>query len=219
MPSSGIGDNFLNKPGAMGMDEFTKENWYSPTRIQFRELHGMLGCPVRNAKTLILTEQEDTARKIVFVLSYFMRCSQIFEQDLKFRDNNAETLSYSIKKKDITSNSGPINQTLQRIDENQSSQIIILAKSSSSPVLEKSLNFPKMKKSHSFICSLGDMDKSEADNNHKVSNDRVNFVIGENENLNISAQVRPQEKVDSSLFFSYNCYSGYINIKYCLIKI
>ena len=145
MPSSGIGDNFLNKPGAMGMDEFTKENWYSPTRIQFRELHGMLGCPVRNAKTLILTEQEDTARKIVFVLSYFMRCSQIFEQDLKFRDNNAETLSYSIKKKDITSNSGPINQTLQRIDENQSSQIIILAKSSSSPVLEKSLNFPKMK--------------------------------------------------------------------------
>lgn len=198
MPSSGIGDNFLNKPGAMGMDEFTKENWYSPTRIQFRELHGMLGCPVRNAKTLILTEQEDTARKIVFVLSYFMRCSQIFEQDLKFRDNNAETLSYSIKKKDITSNSGPINQTLQRIDENQSSQIIILAKSSSSPVLEKSLNFPKMKKSHSFICSLGDMDKSEADNNHKVSNDRVNFVIGENENLNIKTEFA-EEQFDSGL--------------------
>eukprot|EP00092_Neocalanus_flemingeri_P017277 GFUD01018683.1.p1 GENE.GFUD01018683.1~~GFUD01018683.1.p1 ORF type:complete len:874 (+),score=143.39 GFUD01018683.1:108-2729(+) len=210
MPSSGIGDNFLNKPRVVGMEEFAKENWYSPTRIQFRELHGMLGCPVRNAKTLILTGQEETARKFIFVLSYFIRCSQIFEQELKFQDNNAETQSYSIKKKDIAPSDGSVNQSLPTLDESQSSQTTTLAKSSSSPVMEKSLNFPKMKKSHSYICSLGDLDKANTDNNHKVSNEKVNFLIGENEDLNIKTEFI-EEQFDSGLDVEEDINEGIIN--------
>jgi len=198
MPSSGVGDNFLNKPGALGMEEFSRENWYSPTRMQFRELHGMLGCPVRNAKTLILTEHEDTARKMIFVLSYFIRCSQIFDQELKFPENNAETLSYSIKKKDVVRCPESPNQNFQNMNSSQSSQAtVILAKSSSSPVMEKS-NFSKMKKSHSFICSLGDLATAESDIIHKVSNEKVNFLIGEDENLNISTDYI-EEQFDSGL--------------------
>ena len=198
MPSSGMGDNFLNKPGVVGMDEFTKENWYSPTRIQFRELHGMLGFPVKNTKTLILAEQEETARKIIFVLSYFIRCSQIFEQNLKFEERTGETLSYSVKKKDITPRTGYDTQTMLRTKDSKASQITMLAKSSSSPVLERNLNFPKMKKSHSFICGLSDMDKIATESSQKISSEKVNFVIGEDENLNIKSNII-EEQFDSGL--------------------
>ena len=34
------------------------------SRVQFKEVHGMLGCPARNAKTLVITENEELARTL-----------------------------------------------------------------------------------------------------------------------------------------------------------
>lgn len=199
MPSSGIGENFLNKPGAIGMEEFSRENWYSPKRMQFRELHGMLGCPVKNAKTLVLTEDEETSRKIIFVLSYFIRCSQIFEQELTFQDSETDTQTYSIKKSELRGNTREKTQRAHQSGDDQASQATMMAKSSSSPVLEKNPNFTRMKKSHSYICSLADLDQSNPSDIHNTSTaDKVNFVIGENENLNISTDVI-EEQFDSGL--------------------
>jgi len=85
MPSSRASqaDNSLNKPGSRVVEEFSEQHWYSPTRLQHHELHGILGCPARNVKTLVITETEELARKVVFVLSYFIRCSQILERKLE----------------------------------------------------------------------------------------------------------------------------------------
>ena len=47
-----------------------QEQWYSCSKMQYKELHGMLGYPVRAAKSLIVTEKEDLARTLVFVLRY-----------------------------------------------------------------------------------------------------------------------------------------------------
>ena len=47
----------------------------------------MLGCPARNAKTLVITENEELARSLVFVISYFIRCSQILNASSEISNN------------------------------------------------------------------------------------------------------------------------------------
>jgi hypothetical protein len=48
------------------------EQWYSCSKMQYKELHGMLGHPVRAAKSLIVSEREEVARTLIFVL----RCNR-----------------------------------------------------------------------------------------------------------------------------------------------
>ena len=43
-----------------------------------------------------------------------------------------------------------------------------------------------MKKSKSFMCSPSDLDQKMREHSNKLS-DRVNFLIGDNENLNINS--------------------------------
>ena len=193
MPSSraSLADNSLNKPGSRVVEEFSEQHWYSPTRLQHHELHGMLGCPARNVKTLVITETEELARKIVFVLSYFIRCSQILERKLEFRESTGPTSKYRVKKGNPRDN---------QIPPSSSSKVTNLGRSSSSPTLEPKMSKQSMKKSKSFICSLSDQDQNKAQQSpSKLSDrDRVNFLIGDNENLNINPHYG-QERFDSGL--------------------
>ena len=197
MPSSRASqaDNSLNKPGSRVVEEFSEQHWYSPTRLQHHELHGILGCPARNVKTLVITETEELARKVVFVLSYFIRCSQILERKLEFRESSGPTRKYRVRKGN------------QRDDQNyespascSSSKMTNIARSSSSPTLEPKMSKQSMKKSKSFICSLADLDQNKPQQSpSKLSDrDRVNFLIGDNENLNINPRYG-QERFDSGL--------------------
>ncbi len=60
------------------------DQWYSCTKMQYKELHGMLGHPVRAAKSLIVSEREDLARTLLFVLRYFCENSTGFCQNSNF---------------------------------------------------------------------------------------------------------------------------------------
>ena len=179
MPSSsfGLGENSLNKPGSAVVEQFSQLHWYSPTRVQFKEMHGMVGCPARNVKTLILADEEELARKLVFVLSYFIRCSQIFERELKFEDSDSvSSFKYRINKNDMVK-SRPLQEC------SSTSKIVIMAKSNSSPTMEPKIPKQSMKKSKSFICSLSDIDQNELETKQQTPNEKVNFLIGEMKTL------------------------------------
>ena len=181
MPSyEGFGDNSLNKPGSAAVEQFSQLHWYSPTKMQYKEMHGMVGCPARNVKTLILCEEESLARRLVFVLSYFIRCSQVFERDLKVMDSEPyQSVKYKVYKE---------NQTKQvnGLEDSNTIKIVQMGKSNSSPTLEPKLGKQSaMKKSKSFITSLSDLDTQESEISSPAACERVNFLIGENENLNI----------------------------------
>jgi len=181
MPSyEGCGDNSLNKPGSAAVEQFSQLHWYSPTKMQYKEMHGMVGCPARNVKTLILCEEESLARRLVFVLSYFIRCSQVFERDLKVMDSEPyQSVKYKVYKE---------NQTKQvnGLEDSNTIKIVQMGKSNSSPTLEPKLGKQSaMKKSKSFITSLSDLNTQESEISSPAACERVNFLIGENENLNI----------------------------------
>ena len=194
MPSSlaSQAENSLKKPGSKVVEEFSEQHWYSPTRLQHHELYGILGCPARSVKTLVITETEELARKIVFVLSYFIRCSQIMERKLEFRESKEQTRKHRVKKGNHRDN--------QKSPTRCTSKVTNLARSSSSPTLEPKMSKQSMKKSKSFICSLSDQDESKSQlPPRKLSDrDRVNFLIGDNENLNINPHYE-QETFDSGL--------------------
>ena len=183
MPSSrqGHGENSLNKQDSTVVDHFSYLHWYDQTKVQFKDLHGMVGCPVRAAKTLILTEDEELARKIVFVLSYFIRCSQIFERKLKFEDNSKiNSIKYTLDRKTLKKK---VEEPVVEIEAKPPS----LPKSNSSPIMEhKCPSNKSMKKSKSFIFSLNDLDQGNSAEGPTDSTEKVNFLIGENENLAIS---------------------------------
>ena len=180
MPSSVQGENSLNKPDNVLVDSYL--HWYDPTRVQFRDLHGMVGSPARAAKTLILTTDEELARRIVFVLSYFIRCSQIFERKLKFDEPPGQSVKYRLNKKNLEK---------KFYDEEPKVEVTppSLPKSNSSPIMEpKNKNSNFLKKSKSFIHSMNET-SCAVEASSKIVNEKVNFLIGENENLDISVGV------------------------------
>ena len=138
----------------------------------------MLGCPARNAKTLVITENEELARSLVFVVSYFIRCSQIFERKLNFPENDQEYVKYRVNKNDLKKTQNNENETVL-------SKFSPVQRSTSSPTLEpKNPQNNIMKKSKSFICSLSDISDIEPQlSEFKSGPEKVNFLIGENENL------------------------------------
>ena len=46
------------------------EQWYDPTKVQYKELHGMLGFPVKLAKSFILSSKPTLSKTILFVLRW-----------------------------------------------------------------------------------------------------------------------------------------------------
>ena len=142
----------------------------------------MVSCPARNVKTLILTEDEHLARKLVFVLSYFIRCSQIYERSLKVIDSQ---------------DSKPIKYRLYKNKQQQSEDITCrtvnmtqFCKSNSSPTMEPKISKSSatMKKSKSFISALSDLDTYDMESHQQPNNEKVNFLIGENEDLSLNPE-------------------------------
>ena len=173
-------DNSLCKPHSRAVEEFSQRHWYSPTRLQHQELHGMIGFPARNVRTLVIANTEIMAKKIVFVLAYFIRCSQIIEKKMEFPDSKLQTSKYRLDRRNP-----PQSEEVSESQASCAGKGTNLAKSSSSPTLEPRLSKQSMKKSKSFICSLSDLAQNDSEP-PKKSSDRVNFLIGDNENLNIN---------------------------------
>ena len=176
-------DNSLRKPHSRAVEELSRCHWYSPTRLQHQELHGSLGCPARNTRTLVITRTEEMARKIVFVLSYFIRCSQIFERKLEFPDTKQQTVKYRVNKRNLQKENP---ENIESPAGCAAGKVTNLARSNSSPTLEPKMSKQSMKKSKSFMCSPSDLDQKMREHSNKLS-DRVNFLIGDNENLNINS--------------------------------
>src|SRR4051812_6451906 len=46
----------------------------------FRDLYGCIGTPSIMSRTIIVGKDVNTVRRILFVLSYFIRCNEVYER-------------------------------------------------------------------------------------------------------------------------------------------
>ncbi|XP_054724932.1 folliculin-interacting protein 2-like [Uloborus diversus] len=62
------------------VDLLAKSRPYNPHWVQLSDLYGALGFPLKLAKTVVKGQNKDVVLKILQVFSYFIRCSDIYEQ-------------------------------------------------------------------------------------------------------------------------------------------
>ncbi|XP_023328968.1 folliculin-interacting protein 1 [Eurytemora carolleeae] len=163
MPGSKPGVNMLHKPAVQGLDQFRSEQWYDPTKVQYKELHGMLGFPVKLAKSFILSSKPTLSKRILFVLSYFIRCSLVYKK----KHETTESLTESTEYKSF----------LLRECTSSRQQGIPLGKSLSSPTVNK--------KFHSEVNMLEALDLSASSDTLSRSQEegsKVGFLLGADDN-------------------------------------
>ncbi|XP_013785652.1 folliculin-interacting protein 2-like [Limulus polyphemus] len=80
---SGVATNQVEhrKHRACWVDVLARSHPYNPLWMQLGDLYGAIGSPTKLAKTVINGKKTDIIIRFIYILSYFIRCSDICEYD------------------------------------------------------------------------------------------------------------------------------------------
>ncbi|XP_071508480.1 folliculin-interacting protein 2-like [Diadema antillarum] len=77
---------FLDKHSSTTLDMLAKSHPYNPLWAQLGDIYGTIGLPNRVAKTVVTGKRADVVCRLLYVLSYFIRCSEVHEVHEKCED-------------------------------------------------------------------------------------------------------------------------------------
>ncbi|XP_061659870.1 folliculin-interacting protein 1 isoform X2 [Syngnathoides biaculeatus] len=70
---------FLEKHSSPSVDMLAKTHPYNPLWAQLGDLYGAIGSPVRLARTVAVGRRQELVQRLLYVLTYFIRCSELLE--------------------------------------------------------------------------------------------------------------------------------------------
>ncbi|XP_029925316.1 folliculin-interacting protein 1 isoform X2 [Myripristis murdjan] len=70
---------FLEKHSSQSVDMLAKTHPYNPLWAQLGDLYGAIGSPVRLSRTVVVGRKQDLVQRLLYVLTYFIRCSELLE--------------------------------------------------------------------------------------------------------------------------------------------
>ncbi|XP_074647410.1 folliculin-interacting protein 1-like isoform X2 [Tubulanus polymorphus] len=70
---------YLDKHSAKWLDALAKSHPYNPLWAQLSDLYGAIGYPLKLARTVVVGKKQELVNKVLRILSYFIRCSEVFE--------------------------------------------------------------------------------------------------------------------------------------------
>ncbi|CAL8365557.1 unnamed protein product [Lota lota] len=73
---------FLEKHSSQSVDMLAKTHPYNPLWAQLGDLYGAIGSPVRLSRTVVVGRRQETVQRLLYVLTYFIRCSELLESHL-----------------------------------------------------------------------------------------------------------------------------------------
>ncbi|XP_041040639.1 folliculin-interacting protein 2-like isoform X1 [Carcharodon carcharias] len=73
---------FFEKHASQNVDLLGKSHPYNPLWAQLGDLYGAIGSPVRLARTVVIGKRKELVQRLLYVLSYFIRCSDLQENQL-----------------------------------------------------------------------------------------------------------------------------------------
>ncbi|XP_044136839.1 folliculin-interacting protein 1 isoform X2 [Bufo gargarizans] len=73
---------FLEKHSSQSVDLLAKTHPYNPLWAQLGDLYGAIGSPVRSSRTVVVGKRQDLVQKLLYFLTYFIRCSELQETHL-----------------------------------------------------------------------------------------------------------------------------------------
>ncbi|KAG5849437.1 hypothetical protein ANANG_G00110380 [Anguilla anguilla] len=71
--------SFAGKHTSLSVDMLAKSHPYNPLWAQLGDLYGTLGSPVRLARTVVVGKRRELVQRVLYVLTYFIRCSDLQE--------------------------------------------------------------------------------------------------------------------------------------------
>ncbi|XP_075399757.1 folliculin-interacting protein 2 isoform X2 [Tenrec ecaudatus] len=81
---------FSEKRTSQSVNMLAKTHPYNPLWAQLGDLYGALGSPVRLTRTVVVGKQKDLVQRILYVLTYFLRCSELQENQLTWSGTHSE---------------------------------------------------------------------------------------------------------------------------------
>lgn len=73
---------FLEKHSSQSVNMLAKTHPYNPLWAQLGDLYGAIGSPVRLARTVVVGKRQDLVQRLLYFLTYFIRCSELQETHL-----------------------------------------------------------------------------------------------------------------------------------------
>ncbi|KAJ3589003.1 hypothetical protein NHX12_009853 [Muraenolepis orangiensis] len=73
---------FLEKHSSQSVDMLAKTHPYNPLWAQLGDLYGAIGSPVRLSRTVVVGRRQELVQRLLYVLTYFIRCSELLESHL-----------------------------------------------------------------------------------------------------------------------------------------
>ncbi|XP_070545161.1 folliculin-interacting protein 1-like [Ptychodera flava] len=70
---------YLAKHSSNTLDLLAKSHPYNPLWAQLGDLYGALGVPLKTAKTVVVGKNSEVVCRLLYILSYFIRCSEVHE--------------------------------------------------------------------------------------------------------------------------------------------
>ncbi|XP_056417641.1 folliculin-interacting protein 2 isoform X2 [Hyla sarda] len=74
--------SFCEKHTSQSVSLLANSHPYNPLWAQLGDLYGAIGSPVRMTRTVVVGKRKDLVQRILYVLTYFIRCSELQENHL-----------------------------------------------------------------------------------------------------------------------------------------
>nr|XP_056711221.1 folliculin-interacting protein 2 [Euleptes europaea] len=87
---------FSEKRASQSVNMLGRSHPYNPLWAQLGDLYGAIGSPVRMTRTVVVGKRKDLVQRILYVLTYFLRCSELQDDQLTLNGKvgeEAQTLS------------------------------------------------------------------------------------------------------------------------------
>ncbi|NXV71776.1 FNIP2 protein, partial [Atlantisia rogersi] len=81
---------FSEKRTSQSVNMLAKSHPYNPLWAQLGDLYGAIGSPVRLTRTVIVGKRKELVQRLLYVLTYFIRCSELQENQLTWSEKPGE---------------------------------------------------------------------------------------------------------------------------------
>ncbi|NXT31936.1 FNIP2 protein, partial [Pelecanoides urinatrix] len=81
---------FSEKRTSQSVNMLAKSHPYNPLWAQLGDLYGAIGSPVRLTRTVIVGKRKELVQRLLYVLTYFIRCSELQENQLTWSEKAVE---------------------------------------------------------------------------------------------------------------------------------
>ncbi|XP_066135976.1 folliculin-interacting protein 2 isoform X2 [Saccopteryx bilineata] len=112
---------FSEKRTSQSVNMLSKSHPYNPLWAQLGDLYGAIGSPVRLTRTVVVGKQKDLVQRILYVLTYFLRCSELQENQLTWSGAHGEG--------DQVVNGSNITTALERGEVEESEYVVVTVRS------------------------------------------------------------------------------------------